>query len=135
MLEERSPLERLSILHVYVHIHKLNLARVVSVLRPLDRIEVAASLLPSLSQRVHSPHQSLFRGVEQGDDFLGKPEALSVFIIDTLFSAIAGINMSWGNEMSETVLEHLGVWYNVYRDMVREKRENGQLAGAVYTQQ
>lgn len=118
-LVQRGALERLSILHVYVHTHKLSLARVVSVLRPLDRIEVAASRLPTLSQRIHSPHQSLFQDVGHGDDFFGKPEVLSTFIIDILFNAIAGINANWGRDMSETVLEDLRVWYNVYRDMVR----------------
>ncbi len=147
-LEEQLPLQRLAILHVYVHIHKLNLAKVVSVLRPLERIEVAASILPSLS--VQSPTQSFLHNVEHSGDFLGRPEALSVFIIDMLFSAITGIAMACGvgtvlsdpesllsddedakpsklpqavvtsdeeEDMDET-LEHLRLWYKVYRDVV-----------------
>lgn len=149
-LEEQAALQRLAILHVYVHIHKLNLAKVVSVLRPLERIEVAASILPTLS--VQSPTQSFLHNVEYSGDFLGRPEALSVFIIDTLFSAIVGIAMSCGSggilsdpesspsddegatygehpqaivlsdeegDADET-LEHLRLWYKVYRDVVRE---------------
>ncbi len=145
-LEEQAALQRLAILHVYVHIHKLNLAKVVSVLRPLDRIEIAASILPSLS--VRSPTQSFLHNVEHSGDFLGRPEALSVFIIDTLFSAITGIAMGYrpggvtsdppsddegvvNGELPGTVvvsdeegddeaLEHLRLWYKVYRDVVRE---------------
>ena len=93
-LEQREAFLRLSILHVYVHIHKLNLAKVVSILRPLDKIEVAVSVFPSLSEKIHNPAQSFLHDVQDSGDFLGRPEALSVFIIDTLFGAIAGIGMS-----------------------------------------
>ena len=126
-LEERDALHRLAILHVYVHIHKLNLAKVVSILRPLDKIEVAASIFPSLSEKVQSPTQSFLHSVEHSGDFLGRPEALSIFIIDTLFSAIAGIGMSYTTpvsvaagaaQMPENTLEQLKVWYKVYRDVV-----------------
>lgn len=93
-LEKREAFLRLSILHVYVHIHKLNLAKVVSILRPLDKIEVAVSVFPSLSEKIHNPAQSFLHDVQDSGDFLGRPEALSVFIIDTLFGAIAGIGMT-----------------------------------------
>ena len=93
-LEKREAFLRLSILHVYVHIHKLNLAKVVSILRPLDKIEVAVSVFPSLSEKIHNPAHSFLHDVQDSGDFLGRPEALSVFIIDTLFGAIAGIGMS-----------------------------------------
>ena len=131
-LEDKDALQRLAILHVYVHIHKLNLAKVASVLRPLDKIEVAASLLPSLHEKVQSPAQSFLHDVEHSGDFLGRPEALSIFIIETLFSAIAGVGMNYkpddssstGEEgdsepqQDEGMLEQLKLWYKVYRDVV-----------------
>lgn len=128
-LEERDALQRIAILHIYVHVHKLNLARVASVLRPLDKIEVAASILPSLVEKAQSPSQSFLHDVQHSGGFLGSPEALSVFIMDTLFSAIAGISMSHISEEStpatdtdsqetEGSLKQLTLWYKVYRDVV-----------------
>ena len=107
--------------------HKLNLAKVASLLRPLDRIEFAASILPSLSEKVQSPAESFLRDVEHSGDFFGKPEALSVFIIETLFSAIADMGMHYGgatsaaeleSERVDEMFEHLKLWYKVYRDVV-----------------
>ena len=122
---ERDALQRLAILHVYVHIHKLNLAKVVSILRPLDKIEVAVSVFPSLSETVHCPAQSFLHDVEDSGDFLGRPEALSVFVIDTLFGAIAGIGMSCSEpsekaagESGEGAVEQLRLWFNVYSGVV-----------------
>ena len=126
-LEERGALQRLATLHVYVRVHKLNLAKVASLLRPLDRIEFAASILPSLSEKVQSPAESFLHDVEHSGDFLGKPEALSVFIIETLFSAIADTGMRYGgatsaaeleSERVDEMFEHLKLWYKVYRDVV-----------------
>ena len=128
-LEEQGALQRLATLHVYVHVHKLNLAKVASLLRPLDRIEVAASILPSLSEKVQSPAESFLHDVEHSGDFLSKPEALSVFIIETLFSAVAGTGKRYGtgdtssateveSETVDETFEHLKLWYKVYRDVV-----------------
>ena len=121
-LEERNALQRLAILHVYVHVHKLNLAKVVSILRPLDKIEEAVSLFPSMSEKLYSPTESFLENVEGGESLLGRPEALSVFIIDTLFGAVAGIARGFSTEtqiLQDRDVEQLKMWFKAYRDVVR----------------
>ena len=121
-LEERNALQRLAILHVYVHVHKLNLAKVVSILRPLDKIEEAVSLFPSMSEKLYSPTESFLENVEGGESLLGRPEALSVFIIDTLFGAVAGIARGFSTEtqiLPDRDVEQLKMWFKAYRDVVR----------------
>lgn len=125
-LEEQDQFTRLAVLHAYMHVHKLNLARVASVLRPLDKIEVTASILLSLSDKIPSPAESFLHDVEDSGDFLGRPEALSIFIIDTLFSAISGVAMKYSSEMEKSaadtpdiIVDHLKLWFKAYRDVVR----------------
>ena len=118
-LEERDALQRLAILHVYVRINKLNLAQVISILRNLDKMEVTVSVS---AEEVHFPVQ---HGVEYSWNFLVRSEALSVFITDTLFGAIAGIGMSCSEptengdgENGEGPAEQLRLWFNVYSGVV-----------------
>ena len=121
-LEERNVVQRLAVLHVYVNIHKLNLAKVVSILRPLEQIERAKAALPSLVSRISSPTQSLLEEVEGSENLLGHPEALSVFVINTLFNAIAAIGMSCANttdpQLEEREAGQVKQWYMAYRDVV-----------------
>ena len=116
-LEGRSAVQRVAVLHVYIDLHKLNLAKIVSILRPLDQIERAKAVLPSLT------NNSRFN-LENDDSFLGCPESLSAFIINTLFSAIAGIGMSCDTpddpQLDETQLQQITVWFKAYKDVVRK---------------
>ena len=113
-------MQRLALLHVYVHMHKVNLAKVVSILRPLDQIEVAVSVLPSLhSVQVMSPtsrHELLYQS--GSEDVLESSEALSVFIISALFNAISGIGMSCSSSMGTREEQEIKVWFQTYRDVV-----------------
>lgn len=124
-LEKREAFLRLAILHVYVHIHKLNLAKVVSILRPLDKIEVAVSVFPSLSEKIHNPAHSFLHDVQDSGDFLGRPEALSVFIIDTLFGAITGISMSCHETGRDNNAER---WKTVQSEEVEKRVEREKSA-------
>ena len=123
-LEKRSAVQRLALLHVYVHMHKVNLAKVVSILRPLDQIEVAVSVLPSLhSVQVTSPTSRHGLLDQSGsEDVLESSEALSVFIISTLFNAISGIGMSCSSSFNPHVgtreEQEIKVWFQAYRDVV-----------------
>ena len=125
-LEDQDQFTRLAVLHAYIHVHKLNLARVASILRPLDRIEVTASILLSFSDEIPTSAQSFLHDVEDSGDFLGRPEALSIFIIDTLFKAIAGVTMKndqvlreSNSELPDTIMDHIKLWFQAYRDVVR----------------
>lgn len=121
-LEKRSAVQRLALLHVYVHMHKVNLAKVVSILRPLDQIEVAVSVLPSLhSVQISSPKHA-FLDKSGSEDVLESSEALSVFVISTLFNAISGIGMSCSSSLNPHVgtreEQEIKVWFQAYRDVV-----------------
>ena len=114
-------LTRLSILHVYVHVHKLNLARVVAILHPLDKIEVAASILIPASNSGALPIQKFLHDVVDSGEFLGRPETLSIFVIETLFSVISSVALKVDcekREMMERLLDQVEQWYKVYSDMV-----------------
>jgi len=122
-LEHRSSAQRLAILHVYVQIHKLNLAKVVSILRPLDHVEDAVLTLTSMTvARATNRKQSLLASVEDGSDLLGCSEALSSFIISTLFNAIAGISMTYfaqgERKLEDKEVEQVKLWFKAYRDVV-----------------
>ena len=121
-LENRSPVQRLAILHVYVHVHKLNLAKVVSILRPLDQVEDAVLTLTSMAVNPPSSTQSLLDDVEDGSDLLGCSEALSSFIMNTLFNAIAGISMTYfaqgERELEGGEIEQVKLWFKAYKDVV-----------------
>ena len=121
-IEKRSAIQRLALLHVYIHMHRINLAKVVSILRPLDQIQVAVSFLPSMhSVQMHTPSHMLMDKSES-EDVLESSEALSVFIINTLFNAISGIGMSCSSSLNPHVGTHeeqeIKVWFQAYRDMV-----------------
>ena len=120
-LEERSAVQRVAVLHVYIHLHKLNLAKIVSILRPLDQIEKAKAVFPSLTERVGSPSHIL-QEMESDGNLLGCPETLSAFIISTLFSAIAGISMSCtppeNPKLEETEVQQIMLWFKAYKDVV-----------------
>ena len=103
--------------------HRVNLAKVVSILRPLDQIEVAVSVLPSLQQphSIQSPNHGLL-DKSGSEDVLESSEALSVFIISTLFNAISGIGMSCSSSLNPHVgtreEQEIKVWFQAYRDVV-----------------
>ncbi len=119
-LEKRTAIQRLALLHVYVHMHKVNLAKVVSILRPLDQIEVAVANLPSMP--ISSPTPSFDAESGGGDDILESSEALSTFIINSLFNAISGIGISCCSSLNPHVgkqeEQEIKVWFQAYRDMV-----------------
>lgn len=104
-----------------MNIHKLNLAKVVSILRPLDQFEDAVLTLTSLASATTNGH-SLLASVEDGSDLLGCSEALSSFIVSTLFKAIAFISMTYfaqgERQLLEKEVEQVKIWFKAYRDVV-----------------
>ena len=124
-LDNQDSLTRLSILHVYVHVHKLNLAQVVAILHPLDKIEVAASILMPASNTGASPMQRFLHDVEDSGELLGRPETLSIFVIETLFTVISSVALNVDGEKRDIMEKLLDIkvsqveqWYKVYSDMV-----------------
>lgn len=120
-LEERSAIQRVAVLHVYIHLHKLNLAKIVSILRPLDQIEKAKAVLPSLTEGISSPTHIL-SDIESKGSLLDCPESLSSFIINTLFRVIAGISKNCTTpdnpKLEEVEEQQITLWFKAYKDVV-----------------
>ena len=123
--DDQDLLSCLSIFHAYVHVHKLNLARVMAILHPLDKIEVTASNMIPMPNTGTLQMQRFLHDVEDSGEFLGRPETLSTFVIETLFSVISSVALNIEDERREMMekIPHLKVlqveqWYKVYNDMV-----------------
>ena len=100
-LEHQTVTHRLTVLHVYFHIHKFHLPNIINILRPLDSVFAVA--LGSL--KAQAPD----------DDVLERPEALSNFVMDTLFNAV--LEIATGN-VRDSTRDNLRLWYKAYQDVV-----------------
>lgn len=101
-LEHQPMTHRLTILHVYFHVHKFHLPNIINILRPLDSVFAVA--LGSLKAQAPSD-----------EDVLDRPEALSNFVMDTLFSAVLEITTG---SVRDSTRDNLRLWYKAYQDVV-----------------
>ena len=118
--QEKSILERLVQLHVYMDVYHLELAKMATVLRPLDRIQNVVKASPNaLSPIIASPTKELVNVVQQTRHPLGTPEHLSAFVVSHLFNALVGAAYSQAKSPSPQELasnpEKLLEWYKAYR--------------------
>ena len=120
LYREASTLERVVQLHVYINVYHLELAKMATVLRPLNRIQHMAKSSPNvLSPLVASPTKELLDVVQRTQHPLGTPEHLSAFVISHLFNAL--VNTAFCNAQSSTPQnlasspEKLIMWYKAYR--------------------
>lgn len=118
--QEKSILERLVQLHVYMDVYHLELAKMATVLRPLDRIQNVVKASPNaLSPIIASPTKELVDVVQQTRHPLGTPEHLSAFVVSHLFNALVGA--AYGQAKSPSSQELVSnpgkmlEWYKAYR--------------------
>ncbi len=113
-LHQQETVTRVVILHVYIRVYQLDLARMATVLRPLNKIQDVARKVPELlSPLPSSPTRQFISAVKQTQHPLGTPEDLSAFIVNTLFHALVG--SSYSRDSLAAIMEKLGVWYKAYR--------------------
>ena len=119
-LYQEATLERVVQLHVYINIYHLELAKMATVLRPLNRIQHVAKSTPNaLSPLVASPTRELVDIVQKTQHPLGTPEHLSAFVVGHLFNALVGA--AFGSTVSSTSQElvtnpdKIQMWYKAYR--------------------
>ena len=118
-LSDHKILTRLAILHSYVHVHRVSLAQIVAILHPLNSIDVTTSII--MPKAVFPPVHSFISDVEESGDFLGKPETLSMFLIESLFKALVFVAQTFYDEkeeLSSITGEQVELWYQTYHDMV-----------------
>ena len=96
-LSEKDVKKKMVALHCTAHTNQINLAKLVSSLRPLQYLQK----------------------VDQIPDHVQNPGVLYEFIVDTLFGALAEECLKCGREeMSYCEPEKLEVWRECYRDVV-----------------
>ena len=111
--------KKLVALHCTAHTNQINLAKLVSSLRPLQKLQkvMETTLVPTLT--VMSPSTTFMSVVDQSPDHVHNPRVLYQFIVDTLFGALAEECLKCGREeMSYCEPEKLEVWRECYRDVV-----------------
>ena len=122
LYQEKTVLDRVVQLHVYMNVYHLELAKMATVLRPLDKIQSASKLCPNaLSPLVVSPTRELVDVVRKTQHPLGSPEHLSAFVVGHLFNALVGA--AFGQRSSPTSQALVSnpvqmlMWYRAYRYM------------------
>ena len=121
--QERTVLERVVQLHVYMDVYHLELAKMATVLRPLDHIQhVAMSSSNTLSPFVTSPTIQLVDVVQKVEHPLGTPQHISAFVIGHLFNAL--VCAAFGQVKAPNSQEFVNnrgemmMWYKEYRYMI-----------------
>ena len=106
-------------LHCTAHTNQINLAKLVSSLRPLQKLQnvVETTFVPTLT--VMCPSMAIMSVVDQNPDHVQNPWVLCKFIVDTLFGALAEECLKCGcEEMNYCEPEKLEVWRECYKDVV-----------------
>ena len=99
-------------LHVYFNVHQLELAKVAILLRSLNQMKVMVSHIAN-SPSIQSFETDYIRAAGKSKTIVGESSDLTVFITNTLFTAMATICTA-----EEHVLENLLQWYRTYNRVV-----------------
>ena len=104
-------------------VYHLELAKMATVLRPLDRIQRVAKSSPNaLSPLVTSPSMQLVDVVQKTQHPLGTPEHLSAFVVGHLFNALVGAAFGQIKAPNSCELvnnpEKMLMWYKAYRYVI-----------------
>ena len=110
--------DRVVALHVYFHVHQLELAKVAILLRSLNKIKQMVSQLP-LSPPSQSSSSSIsseyIKAAQKTKKIVGEAADLTVFITDALFSVLVGVCTT----EEGAVLDNMLSWYRTYNGVVR----------------
>ena len=104
------PVERMSKLHMCLHMNKLNILQYTCLLQPLMELDV-------MTERVSYSDTQDPIVTGQAGDFHAKPEDMCTFVINTLFTSLVSARFSESgsaNSFKETMMQ----WYNSYCSMV-----------------
>ena len=112
--------KKLVALHSTAHTNQIDLAKLVSSLRPLQELQKVVETTLVAAKSPVSPSMKFVSVVDQSPDHVHDPVALYQFIIDTLFGALAEECLKCSlEEMNYCEPEKLEVWRECYRDAVR----------------
>lgn len=115
--EEKRILERLVQLYVYMDVYHFELAKMATILRPLDHIQhVENSSFIAFSPTKSSPTEELLDVVQQTKQPLGTAKHLSAFVVSHLFNALMGAVYGQAKSpSSQSNAEKMLKWYKAYR--------------------
>jgi len=107
--EEEDVNHRLVLLHVVFHVRQLELAKLATLLRSLDRIKKMASTVPQpLKKTVEDDY---IEAAKQSRRIAGQEKDLAVFVIDTLFNTL---EIACTTDERSNLLQ----WYHTYSGVV-----------------
>ena len=120
-LHDKTMLERVAQLHIYINIFQLDLARMATVLRQLDHIQHVSCSGPNpISSLVKYSTKDLVDVVQQSLHPLGSPQYLIAFVVGHLFNGLMGA--AFGETSLSPALinntEGMLTWYKAYRYIV-----------------
>ena len=120
-LTRLTPQRRLVALHCKAHINQVNLAKLMSTLRPLQDLQKVneATLHPGAQLPLAmSPGDTLRSIVEMKSEYISDSTALYQFILDSLFLSFANGCLRYGSSLQYLDTEQLVTWHKSYRNVV-----------------
>lgn len=109
--------KKLVMLHTAAHTNQINLAKLVSGLRPFQELQKVVETIPVPAMSTLSASATLMSAVEENPKQVQNPVTLYQYIIDILFEALAGVCLNCGHE-DISYYEPFEVWRDSYRDVV-----------------
>ena len=106
------------VLHTTAYANRINLCRLVSHLRSLQKLQKVVELpIPTMSTQ--SASVKFMSLVEKNPKNTDNPVTLYKFITDALFEALAGVCLNSGHEeLNYCEPRIMGIWRDSYRDVV-----------------
>ena len=119
LCKDKTMFERITQLYIYITVNQLELAKMATLLRPLDCIQYVSVLSPSsLSPLTTSSSVELVDEVQKRKYPLQSSEHLSDFVVIHLFSGLVGAAFGQNFPSSLNVIsntEQMLTWYKAYR--------------------
>ena len=120
-LTRLAPQQRLVALHCRAHINQVNLAKLISTLRPLQELQKFTEAMPhqgSQPSLAMSPGDTMRSIVEIKLEYISDSTALYQFILDSFFLSFANGCLQYGSSLQYPDKEQLVTWHRSYRNVV-----------------
>lgn len=111
--------QKLVMLHATAYTNQIDLARLVSSLRSIQKLQKVVEMTPVPTTSARSASAKFMSVVEKNPKHVDNPETLYQFITGTLFEALAGVCLNCGHEeINYCDPKNLEIWRDSYRDVV-----------------
>ena len=111
--------KKLVMLHATAYTNQINLARLVSSLRSIQKLQKVVEMTPVPTTSAQSASAKFMSVVEKNPKHVQNQETLYQFITGALFEALAGVCLNCGHEeINYCDPKNLKTWRDSYRDVV-----------------